>query len=135
MRGQRGQTAAEYLGALLLVAAIVAALVAAGVPGRIADEIDSIVCQLAGRDCHVAATGAAPGDHDGDGIPDDDERAAGTNPFNATAMATVSRTAKRSSSGPTPPPRTPTATACPTGARRLRRQAGPDLAPTPTATA
>jgi hypothetical protein len=79
---QRGQTAAELLGVLLLVAAIVAGLVAGGVAGRIAGQVDSLVCQLAGGDCHVAAAGAKPGDRDGDGLPDEDERRAGTDPGN-----------------------------------------------------
>jgi hypothetical protein len=81
-RDQRGQTAAELLGVLLLVAAIVAAFVTAGVAGRIAGQISAVVCQIGGGDCHVAATGAKPGDGDGDGLSDADERRAGTDPAN-----------------------------------------------------
>src|SRR3954468_17869347 len=80
LRGQRGQTAAEYMGVLLLVGAIVAAVVTAGVPGRIAKEINAIVCQIAGGKCDAAAAHAAPGDRDGDGISDADERRVGTDP-------------------------------------------------------
>jgi hypothetical protein len=46
LRDRRGQTAAEYLGALLLVAAIIAAIV----PRQLAHEIHSLVCQIAGGD-------------------------------------------------------------------------------------
>ncbi|WP_053225914.1 hypothetical protein [Solirubrobacter soli] len=81
-RDQRGQTAAELLGVLLVIAAIVGAVVATGVGGRIAGEIHTAVCQIAGKDCHVAAGGAKPGDLDGDGLSDADERRAGLDPAN-----------------------------------------------------
>jgi hypothetical protein len=82
LRDQRGQTAAEYLGALLLVASIVAALVVSGVPGRIAHHVQALVCEIGGGDCHVAAARASARDRDGDGISDADEREAGTDPMN-----------------------------------------------------
>jgi pimeloyl-ACP methyl ester carboxylesterase len=56
LRRERGQVAAEYVGMLLLVAVIVAALVAAGPAQRIADGAVRAVCQIAGGEC-----GAAPG--------------------------------------------------------------------------
>lgn len=40
---ERGQTAAEYLGIILLVAVIIAAVVGTGVAGDIADRIQKLV--------------------------------------------------------------------------------------------
>lgn len=48
MRGQRGQTAAEYVGVLLVVAALVAGLAGAGVGGTIGRAIDAQLCKIAG---------------------------------------------------------------------------------------
>jgi Flp pilus assembly pilin Flp len=45
---QRGQTAAEYMGVLLLVSVIIAALVASPVGGWIADGVEKIVQEIAG---------------------------------------------------------------------------------------
>ena len=45
---QRGQTAAEYMGILLVVAVIIGALIAANVDGRIADAANSMVDKIAG---------------------------------------------------------------------------------------
>ena len=74
MRSQRGQTAAEYMGVLLVVAAISAAL-------------DRAICQIAGDEhCQAEPTkppGATKADQDGDRIPDADERRIGSNPQNA----------------------------------------------------
>jgi Flp pilus assembly pilin Flp len=47
-REQRGQTAAEYMGVLLLVSVIIAALVASPVGGWIADGVEKIVQEIAG---------------------------------------------------------------------------------------
>src|SRR3954471_15034641 len=85
VRHQRGQTAAEYMGVLLLVAAIIAALVASDVGAKVAGGIDNAVCAIAQLGCDAsdprAATGTpAPGDADGDGISDAAERAGGTDP-------------------------------------------------------
>jgi hypothetical protein len=87
MRGQRGQTAVEYVGALLLVLAIVAALVTGGVGHKISDGISAAICTIAGGgdDCGGSATppGATKDDHDGDGIPNDEERRTGLDPNSA----------------------------------------------------
>ena len=62
MRGERGQTAAEYLGALLLVAAIVVALLFGGPATAVADGIKDAVCSIMQRtDCDSAATPGDPG--------------------------------------------------------------------------
>ena len=47
MREQRGQTAAEYLGVLLLVAVIVAAIASSGIGSAIADGVGGAVCRIA----------------------------------------------------------------------------------------
>jgi hypothetical protein len=51
LRRERGQVAAEYVGMLLLVAVIVAALVVAGPAHRIADGAVRAICQIAGETC------------------------------------------------------------------------------------
>jgi len=48
LRSEAGQTGAEYLGAMLLVAAIVAAILAANVPAWIAWRIDVAICMISG---------------------------------------------------------------------------------------
>ncbi len=45
---QRGQTAAEYMGILLVVAVIIGALIAADVDGKIADAAKTMVDKIAG---------------------------------------------------------------------------------------
>jgi hypothetical protein len=57
LRRERGQVAAEYVGMLLLVAVIVAALVVAAPAQRIADGAVRAVCQIAGESCD----GGTPG--------------------------------------------------------------------------
>jgi pimeloyl-ACP methyl ester carboxylesterase len=54
LRRERGQVAAEYVGMLLLVAVIVAALVVAGPAQRIADGAVRAICQIAGERCEGA---------------------------------------------------------------------------------
>jgi hypothetical protein len=91
VRGQAGQTAAEYLGLLLIVSLIVAALVSAGVAGHVARTIDAAVCTIGGGDCAPAAAAPPPGstaatggpDADGDGLDDAAERERGLDPENA----------------------------------------------------
>jgi DNA/RNA non-specific endonuclease/Bacterial TSP3 repeat len=81
MRGQRGQTAAEYLGALLVISVIVAAIATTTVGELIGSTVRSLVCEIAQRDCSAEATArAAARDSDGDGLTDGEEAALGTNP-------------------------------------------------------
>ncbi len=63
VRGVRGQTAAETLGALLIVSVIIAALVTTDAGAKIASESSRIVCEIAGGDCPPTdAQPATPGD-------------------------------------------------------------------------
>lgn len=94
LRGTRGQTSAEYMGALLLVAVIVAALVS-GLPAQIAGRTSSAVEAIiggAGSTAQVAGGGGTePGntvvnptaDDDGDGLNNAEEAALGTDPGSA----------------------------------------------------
>ena len=84
VRGVRGQTSAEYMGALVLVALIIAALmtVVPQIGERTADLVDAI---SGGRPGTVQGTG--PGttadptaDDDGDGLTNEEEAALGTDP-------------------------------------------------------
>ena len=59
LRSEAGQTAAEYVGVLLLVAAIVAAIVLTPVGERIAYQSKILICQIAGGD-NCAATAGNP---------------------------------------------------------------------------
>lgn len=54
---QRGQTAIEYLGLVLVVAAIVGALATSGLGERIVGGISDVICRVSGGDC--AGTPAA----------------------------------------------------------------------------
>jgi hypothetical protein len=86
MRRERGQTAAEYVGVLLVVASIIAALVASQPGHAIADGVQSAVCKMiGGDDCGGSARppGATKEDRDGDGIPNEEERRTGLNPDSA----------------------------------------------------
>jgi hypothetical protein len=88
LRGSRGQTATEYLGGLMLVALIVAALrtVAPHIGDRVSGAIDAI---LGGKG--QTEQGTTPGttsgdptaDDDGDGLTNDEEAALGTDPAEA----------------------------------------------------
>ena len=91
LRGTRGQTSAEYMGALLLVAVIVAALLASGVPAQIGAGMSSAVETIAGGGAATAQGGAGgdgpgqlvvdpTGDDDGDGLNNEEEAALGTDP-------------------------------------------------------
>jgi hypothetical protein len=85
MRSPRGQTAAELLGALLVVSAIIAALATTSVGTAIAQQMERLVCEI-GSDADCAAApppGATPSDADGDGISNEDERALGSDPRSA----------------------------------------------------
>ena len=48
MQQERGQTAAEYLGIVVVVAAIIAAIVGAGLDDKIAKALSSAVDKIAG---------------------------------------------------------------------------------------
>jgi hypothetical protein len=69
LRGQRGQTSAEYLGVLVMVGAIVAALVVVG--PRIAEGISSAVGSIAGGDDRASVEGDPAGRGEG-ALPDGD---------------------------------------------------------------
>jgi hypothetical protein len=86
IRSQRGQTAAEFVGVLLLVAAIAAALLSSGVAKNVANGVETAICRIAGHDdctTKTALPNATAGDQDGDGINDADERRAGLDPDSA----------------------------------------------------
>ena len=92
LRGTRGQTSAEYMGALLLVAVIIGALLASGLPAQIAGRASSAVEAIiggGGSAAQVAGGGEdEPGntvadptaDDDGDGLNNEEEAALGTDP-------------------------------------------------------
>src|SRR5262245_27157604 len=84
---EHGQTAAEYLGVLLVISVIVAALVQTAVGAEIGCGMQSAIAKIAGgdgADCGANGPGTVGGpDSDGDGISDDSERANGTDPHRA----------------------------------------------------
>ena len=51
LAAERGQTAAEYMGLLLVVALITGALVAAALHTQIANRVALLICRVAGSDC------------------------------------------------------------------------------------
>jgi hypothetical protein len=51
LAAEQGQTAAEFMGMLLLVALITGALVAAGLQTQIANHVSLLICRIAGGDC------------------------------------------------------------------------------------
>ncbi|MET8127995.1 Tox-REase-5 domain-containing protein [Streptomyces sp. NPDC005231] len=57
-RRDRGQTALEYLGLVLIVVALIGALVLSGVGGRITDRLQAAICSLTGTSCQVAGPGS-----------------------------------------------------------------------------
>jgi len=61
IRSQRGQTAVEYLGLLLLLAVVVAALLASPIGGTLSDGIRAAICRVLGGDCETAAERRADG--------------------------------------------------------------------------
>ena len=106
LRGARGQTSAEYMGALVLVALVVAMLMT--VLPRIGGQTSGIVDAISGGEAvtsvgsladddgdgltneEEAALGTDPGaaDTDGDGVPDADEFTRGTDPTQGIAPLT-----------------------------------------------
>jgi hypothetical protein len=86
VRQERGQTAAEYMGMLLLVAVILGAVVSSGIASAIADGVGGAVCRIAQQECGgdgvrvPASAGQEDGagasrmvDTDGDGLLDGDD--------------------------------------------------------------
>src|SRR3954468_7800207 len=66
MRGERGQTAAEAMGVLLVVSAVVCMLASSDTPAKIAGRTQEIVCEIGGGQCaftpHLLRRGpAGPG--------------------------------------------------------------------------
>ncbi|WP_270045908.1 hypothetical protein [Solirubrobacter ginsenosidimutans] len=51
MRGQRGQTTADWMGILLVISAICLALFATGINTQIADNVQQAICRIIGKDC------------------------------------------------------------------------------------
>ncbi len=89
LRGTRGQSSAEYMGALLLVAVIIGALLASGIPGQIADRMTGNVDAIAdGNGARTTSYGDdqrepivdPTADDDGDGLTNEEEEALGTDP-------------------------------------------------------
>jgi hypothetical protein len=85
---QTGQTAAEYLGALLILSVIIAAVATTDVGGRIkcgmGAMVESIGLGSEGESCgSIVTANVTPEDSDGDGLSDEEERANGSNPFSA----------------------------------------------------
>ncbi len=91
LRGQSGQTAAEYMGALLLVAIIVAAMltVVPSISSAMSGAIDAIIGgkgkpSTSYADDRRPETPTNPtGDDDGDGLNNEEEAALGTDPNEA----------------------------------------------------
>ncbi|HWU12360.1 MAG TPA: Hint domain-containing protein [Streptomyces sp.] len=72
--GQRGQGAIEYLGLVLVVAAIVGALVATGIGAELSEKISAQVCRVTGGgDCGGGGGGGEPGVQAGDQSGDGDQ--------------------------------------------------------------
>jgi hypothetical protein len=57
---EQGQTSGEYLGALALVAVIIAAVALSGIGNQIAAEIELIICRIAGGTCEAEQRAAEP---------------------------------------------------------------------------
>src|SRR5215213_3876555 len=73
VRSQRGQTAAEYLGALLVISVVVAAIATTNLGTQITTSMHRLVCTIAGQDCGAPPANAAQLDTDGDGVLDGDD--------------------------------------------------------------
>ena len=85
VRAEAGQTAAELLGILLLVAIIIGAIATSPVPSAVACGTRGAIDAIAGADVGCSESGApgATRDADRDGVSDADERARGTDPRRA----------------------------------------------------
>ena len=73
MRSERGQTAAEYLGVLLVISVLVAAVATSSAGAQIRESMHKLVCNIAGQDCGAPPENAAQLDSDGDGVLDGDD--------------------------------------------------------------
>ena len=51
LRGQRGQTSAEYIGIVLVVVAIIATIATSGIAGTISGAIESAICSVGASSC------------------------------------------------------------------------------------
>jgi hypothetical protein len=84
VRGERGQTTSEYVGVLLIVSVIVAGVATLGLGTLVAGAVHDAVCAIAQTECaneDAAAPPRARGpDADADGLSDQRERQAGTDP-------------------------------------------------------
>src|SRR4051795_3901875 len=57
MRGERGQTAAEFMGMLLIACTIIATIAGTDLDTRIANQAKKVICELAqGDNCTVTRT-------------------------------------------------------------------------------
>jgi hypothetical protein len=83
LRDERGQTASEYMGMLLLVAVVIGALIASGLPGQIADTASGMIDKISGGN-ETRTAGDNPGGGNNPGGGDDD----GGGSSAATALAT-----------------------------------------------
>ena len=70
LRGEQGQTGAEMLGMLLLVALVVGALTSSGTATAIASHTGSLICRIAGGECEEPES---PPSSDPGGGDEDDE--------------------------------------------------------------
>src|ERR687897_181747 len=86
VRDQRGQTAAEYVGILLLVALVIGAIAGSGVAGAVADGVDGD--GLTDGEEVALGSDATNADTDGDGTPDGEEFEQGTDPTQGVAPLT-----------------------------------------------
>ncbi|MEU9708313.1 Tox-REase-5 domain-containing protein [Streptomyces sp. NPDC047967] len=69
-RRDRGQSALEYLGLVLIVVALIGALTVGGLGGRITEGLQSAICSLTGSSCPVSPGGSdtVAGDDPGGGV-------------------------------------------------------------------
>ncbi|WP_406149064.1 Tox-REase-5 domain-containing protein [Streptomyces anulatus] len=66
----RGQTALEYLGLVLIVVALIAAMTVGGLGGRITEGLQSAICSLTGSSCPVSPGGSVEAGERPDGGTD-----------------------------------------------------------------
>ncbi len=84
LAAQRGQTAAEYMGVLLVVSTIIAVLATGDIGRVLKDSMTTLICRVAeAEDCARATAPSSKRDRDGDGISNAAERRAGLDPDNA----------------------------------------------------